>query len=173
MLANRRVLGISMNPRRNRRWLVLIIYFFLAMLFTLLVRNQVSWIAMVLFVMLFANGIFFGTMFWGRIRGGLLKSYGSDPEDEREIAARNHAYYRAYTWLPLLFALIAIGPGWLPMHFQNSMSPTQLLSLIRAFVWTAYALVMILPQTILLWSEPDIETEPSDPLSLHIPKELR
>jgi hypothetical protein len=191
MLANRTIMGISMNRRHNRRWLVMAMYLLLAVLFATVVYRH-DWLLFLFFpVVLVVNPLLFGEfLFWGKKYGGLVKPFHSDreqPNDERELAARDRAHYRAYGWVLISFFLILlIGGDWFPERPRYNMSPAQFLYLIQSLVWGAWTLAMTLPQAILLWTEPDIESEKeemamSNPpkteidskLSLRIPRHLR
>ena len=192
MLANRTIMGISMNRRRNRRWLVTAMYLLIAVLFAVGVRNHASSSFFVLFflVIVIINPLLFGEFFfWGKKYGGLLKPFQNNrelPNDERELAARDRAHYRAYGWILISLFLILWIDDWLPMAARSNMSPAQLLYLTRSLAWGAWVLAMTLPQAILLWTEPDIEaerdemdtpeaskTERDPKLALRIPRHLR
>jgi hypothetical protein len=141
MLANRKIMGISMNRRRNRRYLVIAMYFLIAILFVIGVRNHASGSFFVLFfmVMVVINPLLFGEfLFWGKKYGGLLKPFQTNrelPNDERELAARDRAHYRAYGWVLISLFLILWIDDWLPKATRNNMSPAQLLYLTRSLAW--------------------------------------
>jgi hypothetical protein len=125
--------------------------------------------AMLLTISVLINPLVFGEfLFWGKKRGGILKPFDPNPEqrnDERELAARDRAHFHAYGWMTLVLLCIALAPEYLPSKY---LSGTQLFSLIQNLLWGLVALVLTLPQAILLWSEPDIDIEPD--VSLHSPQ---
>lgn len=183
MLVNRRMFGVNLNSRRNRRWLVVLIYAVLAVPFIDISLNHVGfWESEVEFQFLFfpallINALIFGNfLFWGKRRGGLLKPFAPDPErpnDERELAARDSAHYRAYKALFFFIFLMLITSFGLENEYRKGTSPTQLLFFIRMSLYGLFVLAMTLPQTILLWREPDIESEPEPQNTLSISRELR
>jgi hypothetical protein len=167
-------------------------YFVIAVLFAVVVRNHRSALFFVLCLSIMAviNPLLFGQfLFWGKKYGGLLKPFYNDrelPNDERELAARDRAHYQAYGWVLISFFFILWIGVWLPELTRNNMSPAQLLYLIQSLACGAWALALTLPQAILLWTEPDIEsekdemdtsegskTERDSKLALRIPRHLR
>ena len=162
MFVNKKVLGIEMNARRNRRLLVAVILILIAALFLLVLLGRLSGIAMVLTIMVLTNPLIFGGfLFWGKKRGGLLKPFASfeSRNDERELAARDFAHFRAYWWLEGSLIVVAYLPYVFPSHFGDNIPPVRVLFLTRSLVWGAVALSLTLPQLILLWTEPDIDVE--------------
>jgi hypothetical protein len=177
MLVNRQIWGLSMNLRRNRRWLVLAMYSFIGFLFWQALLRHISDMTICLIVFVVINPLIFGDfMFWGKKYGGLLKPFHLDPErpnDEQEMAARDSAHFRAYSSLMILLLTLLIVPDWLPARFLERASPTELLSYTRTALWGIFAVAMTLPQTMLLWSAPDIDGEPEEKNSLAMPRNLR
>jgi hypothetical protein len=177
MLVNRQVWGVNMNPRRNRRFLILVMYLFIGFLFWLEIQRRFSGWTLFLVILAVINPLIFGDfMFWGKKYGGLLKPFHRDserPNDERELAARDAAHFSAHTTVELLLLTILILPEWLPARLLENASPPQLLFYTRTSLWGLLAVSMTLPQAILLWREPDIESEPEEKNSLAIPPHLR
>jgi hypothetical protein len=177
VLVNREVLGISMNLRRNRRLLAVAIYSFLALLFLLLVRHRVSGIGVFLTIVIVVNPLVFGEfLFWGKKYGGLLKPFEPDserPNDEREVSTRDFAHFRAYGWMRFLITAVAVLPDLLPARVMEHVTPTELLYVIRTVIWGLLALSLTLPQSILLWTEPDIDFDSEEKLRLSVPNHSR
>jgi len=179
MLVNRRLWGVSMNPRRNRRFLVLAMYLFIAFPLWVAIQRHNSGIAAfsVLGIVGLINQFIFGNfMFWGKKYGGILKPFRRDPErpnDERELSARDAAHFSAYSSVELLLFTILILPEVLPVRLLEHVSPSELLFYTRTSLWGLLAVSMTLPQAILLWSEPDVENEPEEITRLAIPPQFR
>lgn len=80
--------------------------------------------------------------------------------DERELAQRDRAHYRAYT--PLIFVLLAL---WLVAGFALHVPrlthwlPVEPLVVVEGIVLVGLLLAITLPQAILLWTEPDMDNE--------------
>jgi hypothetical protein len=182
-----------MAPQTHRRTLVVLIYAGLAALMVgcwLLDRWHVTGVYMI-FATILVNRVLLG----GYNTGGLIKKfdgktprqrmalppflvlglrlYEPEPEerdyrnDEREVAQRDRAHYQAYQ--VLVFALMTI---WLLSDWR-AMSPKMLAwlpvsadLLLYGLVLAAIMLSQTLPQSILLWNEPDMEE--FDPADLEI-----
>jgi hypothetical protein len=152
------LLGMRINiaSRVRRRWLVALIYagFGALVIAWCAFSGQftVSWI--IIFAFLFLSKLLGGRSY----RDGLVPPFESG--DERERLRRDHAYYVAYKWwdFTLLPALAGVGlknnafyPGWDPaVRIFIDRLPFGLLI-------GAGILYYTLPQTILLWTEPDME----------------
>ncbi len=182
MLVNRRIFGVNLNSRRNRRWLVVLIYAVLAVPFIDISLNHGGFwesdleSCFLIFPALLINILIFGKLFWGKRYGGLLKPFTPDParpNDERELAARDSAHYRAYRALLLFILLMVILSIGLSVDIREGLSPMELLFFIRMFLYGLFAITVTLPQAILLWREPDIESEPERQNTLSISRELR
>lgn len=79
--------------------------------------------------------------------------------DEQDRAARDRAHYLAYrtfNWIILLLA-IAVTDWVIRLPYQQRSDAILLIAAV------AIVLHFSLPQTILLWTEPDVEPEPADP----------
>lgn len=179
--------SLSMAARQRRRVLVVSIYASLAALMTALwffghwrgTSAYVFWAAML------ACRLFLG----GYYGGGLVKPFnGKAPKqssmpppllllklhiyqsmpapeaayrnDEREVHQRDHAHYLAYQVLgvallaPWLLATLRVIKPELPSRFP--MSPDEMY---LGLLMIAVMLFLTLPQSILLWTEPDMEAE--------------
>jgi hypothetical protein len=167
MLVNRRIFGVSLNSRRNRRWLVVLLYVVMGVPFVLillkhggLLEGQLEF-EFLFFPVLLINALLFGNfLFWGKRRGGLLKPFAQDPgrpNDERELAARDSAHYRSLRAIRILILLPLFLRGFLPFRYR---APTEVLFYTRMSLWGLWVIAMTLPQAIVLWSEPDIDSEP-------------
>jgi len=164
MLVDRRIFGFSMNRRRNRRWLVVSLCICIAALCVMVFLNRVSGMAMFLTIIVVINPFVFGEfMFWGKKRGGILKPFeptfeptSEQANDERELGARDLAHFHAYRRITMLLVCIAVLPEYLS---RKHVSLAELLPLTQKLLWVLVAIALTLPQAMLLWSEPDIETE--------------
>jgi len=166
-----------MNSRRNRRLLVAFLYGFIGLLIVLALQKHISDFTLWFVVLIVINPLIFGDfLFWGKKYGGLLKPFHQDPKrpnDERELAARDAAHFRAYTTLELLLFTLLLVPDWVPARYTGRLSPTEILFYTRASFWGLFAVALTLPQAVLLWSEPDIDIEPEEQDTLTIPPHLR
>jgi hypothetical protein len=162
MLVNRRIFGVSLNSRRNRRWVVVLLYVVMGVPYVLIslkhggFRERYLEFWFLFYPVLLIDALLFGNfMFWGKRRGGLLKPFAQDPErpnDERELAARDSAHYRTLRALRLLI-LVPI------LVLESPYQPAERLFLTRMLLWGLFAIAMTLPQAIVLWTEPDIDSE--------------
>lgn len=148
----------NVAPRARRRVLVATLYAF----FAALVAAWFLWgsshplAALTLMVFFVLAARFMG----GRTyTGGLIPSYVGG--DERERTRRYRAHYMAYTWLdmlfiPALFAAFAVNSP----EARHTGPAAQML--VGRLAWALLIAVGILyytlPQAILLWTEPDMET---------------
>ncbi len=160
------IFGISMSSRNRRRWLVLFCYVFWGLL-TLFVPFQISETARIFLILLmsFAFAFIPFVVFYGLARDtvlpmqedprpislGLLRKALPDNEklDERQVAVRNAAYYKAYRFIAafVLFTPMILGA----------------MTLSRTVLWIYMCSIMTLlyslPQAIILWTEPDMPGE--------------
>jgi hypothetical protein len=158
------LLGIRVNitSRSRRRWLVALLYAGFGAL-------TIAWCAffrqtMVSWIILFGY-IFLSKFLGGRnFKGGLLPPF--EVGDERERNRRNQAFYVAYKWwdFTLLPALLSVGlknnpyyPAWHPA-FRVFVDRLPFGLLIAAGI-----LYYTMPQTIQLWTEPDMVTDVDAP----------
>jgi hypothetical protein len=181
LLGNR----VDMAPQAHRRTLVVFIYAALAALMAALFfadhwRTSGYYLVFATFLI---NRLFLG----GYNFGGLIKPFNGKPpqrteappflllalrvyrpapseseyrSDERELQQRDHAHYTAYQALTVLLAVLWLLAGW------NTFAPRLLARipvspslLVYGVVLGAIVLALTLPQSILLWTEPDMEEE--------------
>jgi hypothetical protein len=144
----------NMASQDRRRRLVILIYAGLAVLLFLATCGYANLLLILAFVIV-------ARLLGGRsYKCGLLPPFESG--DERERLRRNQAYYVAYKWwdLTLLPALLAVGlknnqfyQAWHPV-LQNFID-----NLPYGLLVASGILYYTLPQAILLWTEPDMETD--------------
>lgn len=181
MLMGKRV---DMAPRAHRRTLVVAIYTGLAALMTgcwFIDRWHVTGVYMI-FATILVNRLLLG----GYNFGGLIKPFsnkapqprmqpvpllalglrlylpGPDESDfrndERELAQRDRAHYQAYQAICLVLAGIWLISDWLAMSPRLlARLPVNPGLLLYGLVLAAIVLSQTLPQSILLWNEPDME----------------
>jgi hypothetical protein len=169
MIQRTTFLGYSLRTRTRRRALVLA-YYGLLLLFLATATWRHKSISGALLAQTFALGSFFG----GLRAGSIVKTYSTrvpDPDrspiqqlnlgpvrpfvsrsplDEREMHERDHAHYLAYSLLNLsLFAVGALTV--LGMNVAPAMMMHNSVNLLWGFtIWT-----LSLPQSVILWTEPD------------------
>ena len=178
MIQQTTFLGLSLRTLAHRRALVVAYYaILLAFVAVPLARHRLMPVA------LLAQTFVLGALFGGISTTGPVKYFGKttpnlDPDrhnpislnlaglstpfaparllDERETAARDHAHYVAYRIL--LFTLLCafffvfLTAEWTLTFFEQSM-PTLL--------WGLFVYALSLPQSIILWSEPEPLSEGS------------
>ncbi len=158
------IFGISMSARKRRRLLVLFCYAIwgLLMLSALFSRSEPA-----RFLLPLANTYAFLFIVFGvfyRLAGDIVfpmedqapislglsrKSFPNGKKlDERQVAIRNAAYYKAYR---LIVAFVLLMPIILPVA-SNRMLLATIISLMMALLFS-------LPQAIILWTEPDMPNE--------------
>jgi hypothetical protein len=179
---------VDMAAQTHRRALVILIYATLAVLMATLFaldRWRTSGYYLV-FATFLVNRLFLG----GYNFGGLIKPFnGKAPRrseapppflllalrvyrpqpmdneyrsDERELQQRDRAHYLAYQALAAALAILWLLAGW------NTFTPRLLARipvspslLIYGVVLASIVAALTLPQAILLWTEPDMEEDPS------------
>ena len=172
MLRTPTVLGISMAPRKNRRLLVATTYatvlaLMAAVIIILPSGRQID--AMWMFFVLGYNVVsraIFGRLVKDTVlpelRGGEMTSLGlaprrhrrADESDEREVAVRNAAYFKAYRALAVYsFAVWFVSP----LFF--SLSGSTAVRVIQLFALPLLLMALTLPQAVVLWTEPDVPEE--------------
>jgi hypothetical protein len=175
-----------MAARYRRRTLLVLIYVALAaaLIGLWFVDQWHTSAPYLLFVTFAINRLFLG----GFAFGGLIKPFSGKPprrsaapppflllalrvyqpepnenqyrNDEREIEQRNRAVYKAYQSL-----MIAVLGLWLLMNFRTNIPrllerlSIPIDGLLYGLATAAIMLALTLPQAILLWTEPDMETE--------------
>jgi hypothetical protein len=156
------LLGMRINiaSQGSRRWLVVLLYAGFAVLLVAWLSPLGSSGGGVLAVL--------AVLCLLRFLGGRTYDSGLVPPvdvaDERERSSRNHAYFLAYSYLDLTFipALLATG---FKIHPLFAVTHPALQAICHrlpfGFLFAAAILYYTLPQTILLWTEPDMEQEPA------------
>jgi hypothetical protein len=161
------IFGISMVSRDRRRWLVVLCYAALSLL--ILLGFAASSYSARFILVIFA--VFLGTCIRLVIFSRLAKDtvlpmheailglslntlwHKSGP-DERQVAVRNAAYYRAYRVVAVyLFLIIPVAS--LMVAGKAALNEVLLGLIAVSFI----VLVYTLPQAIILWTEPDIPGE--------------
>lgn len=168
MLRNPTFLGFSMAERNHRRALVVGTYFVLSALMTAIAAATgdvalVAW-AWIVVAWNVASGAILGRLVTNtsipqNIRFGPLLDLGlaakprePDAMDERDVAVRNAACFKAYRAIGMyVFLLALLVPG--IKHIATVRTFEVLLAPLLAMAVT-------LPQAIVLWTEPDIPLEP-------------
>jgi len=157
------LLGVNMAQRRNRRWLVAIIYLVLLVTWVLLWTVEGRHGLLLILVATIVNGIIFG----GYGRGGLIKPFATRTpfgsptawhNDERELRRRDRMHYHAYRFV---VALLLLG-------YALGTDPFQHPELSRILILGGLVLGLTLPQALLLWSEPDMELEEPETPAAHL-----
>ncbi len=171
MIYKQSFLGIPIAPRSNRRWLV-VAYWAIAFSVTTLAMQilyshpQSPTGPRVIIVYLFIFGasglsrIVWDTSFTVKnVSAGIRTLFDSalvgkrtanPPRDERERNDWNKAHITAYAWLSLaaIFAL--------PVQLWHYLLPDSK-QVREPLIWLLLLVILNLPQSILLWNEPDME----------------
>ncbi len=160
------IFGISMVSRERRRWLVFLCYAALSLL--ILLSYAASSASARFILVLFA--VFAGTFIQFVIFYRLAKDtvllgqeailglslntlFHKSGPDERQVAVRNAAYYRAYRVVAAYLLLIMpVTSGWVT-------GEAALNEVLLGLTALLFILVYTLPQAIILWTEPDIPGE--------------
>jgi hypothetical protein len=177
---------IDMAPRARRRSLVVLIYATLAAAmagFWFLDRWHTTAAYLVLATIpinrFFLGGYYFGGLikpFNGKrpripeVSSNLvlltLRIYPDEPSeseyksDERELAQRDRAHYHAYQMLTIAMCVL-----WLISHFEANIPniltriPIPIGTVLYGLITATMIVAITLPQSILLWTEPDMEPE--------------
>jgi hypothetical protein len=176
--------GIPMQQRRTRRRLVTVAYIALAIVCGITVAfirvapylySSAIWATMAFLFLVFG---------W-QGRGGLIKPFPNKPprpesamvtlvelqlkpervfaqdtsswrNDERELARRNVAHYRAYQALSVPIALLLVLTA-IANHPWPWISPIVLAQISFAVALVATVMALTLPAAMILWTEPDID----------------
>jgi len=170
---------LDLASRERRRWFVVVFYISAAIIIC------VDWhpdgksgqmaINVIIFTML--GGSFLGGYAtWKNARNSLVKPFEANNlvrdvrdswyrdanrtdvwNDERELARRDNAHYRAWWYFPLIF--------WLafflydePVYHAFSLAVQR--RIVFLLIQIGFILSFTLPQAILLWTEPDLEPDP-------------
>lgn len=177
---------VDMAPQPNRRALVVLIYAGLAALMMgswWVDRWRVSGIYLI-FATFLVNRLFLG----GYNFGGLVKPFGSKPphrrnepppflmlalrvyqpepeereyrNDERELHQRDRAHYLAYQVVVAVLPLLWLLSDWsLDAPRLFGWMPFPPMVLVHGLALAATVVGATLPQAILLWNEPDMESD--------------
>jgi hypothetical protein len=168
-------LGFSMVRRDSRRRLVVVTYaILLAMMAVMIVvcrsapRTRVAGFASSFaFTLAFIVVILriFGRLakdtVLPQMRGSEITSLGLTPQprreedlDERELAVRNAAYFKAYR-VVAVYSIIA----WIAMIYSFDLSASIALSLMLWLFIPLLTMILTLPPAVILWTEPDVPEE--------------
>jgi hypothetical protein len=180
-MIRRSIVGISLVRRRTRRWLVLSYWTIILLLVGVLTQTigkESTVFGMPLFWFFWPVGILTGLLGGTRPNGAIRAFQGRSAEerspidysfmtpydiaeqkqrdnelrlDERDVNLRNAVHYQAYSavrWIALI-AFFASGP---PLAHEPVALRRFLLLLFFLVIWS-------LPQTLILWTEPDMEEE--------------
>ncbi len=151
---------LNMATRARRRWLVAMVYGWLALFFVawfyfyaISDYGNAQIVASLCLILVMVPLI----AFWG-ITGDMLAR-----GDEREMHQRDHAHFMAYRFLgsvtvAALFAAFQLGPHPI-IPAPGPLLRAILYQLPSALLMAALFLYISLPQAILLWTEPDVETD--------------
>jgi hypothetical protein len=176
---------VDMAPQMHRRILVMSIYLcFLVLMaiFWSIDRWRTTGVY-IIFATVFVNRFFLGGYYFG----GLVKPFNGkaprrsetpppfmllalrmwkpDPEpneyrnDERELEQRDRAFYLSYQVLTIALTLVWLISDWM-MKMPRLLArviPVSANVLLYGFVLLACVVAITLPQSILLWNEPDME----------------
>jgi hypothetical protein len=150
------VLGrhIKVASRNRRRWLVALMYVaFAAFIVVWAGFSRYGVLTAGCMVLVVALAVVFSSIAGSRY----------DPADERDIRRREHAHYVAY-WQLSKFLILALFSGYFrgPNPITPLMAPALRAVLVQlpfVFLMATGVLYITLPQAILLWTEPDMETD--------------
>jgi hypothetical protein len=162
------IFGISMASKTSRRWLVLCCYAVLLTL-TVLVFSSISFAAryvlmivmtstamaiqFVIFYKLAKDTVLPLQVDFRPIGLGLSRNLPPNPTklDERQVAVRNEAYYKAYR----IFAAYSL---LMPIILTILTNPLNK-NLLGIYMVSTFFTIYTLPQAVILWTEPDIPPE--------------
>jgi hypothetical protein len=165
MLKTPRIFGIPMSSQKNRRWLIIVCYAACCILVWLpsIPSSRTAqflmgfitawWICIAVIFYKLAKDTVIPMQETSRPVGlGLFHNAfpAEDRSDERIIAVRNTAYYKAYriaAECSLLVPVLLLGVSTLNK------------ALLGMVAGSLYVLVFTLPQAVILWTEPDIPEE--------------
>jgi hypothetical protein len=159
------IFGISMNSQKSRRWLIIVCYAAWCILVWLpsIPSSRTArflmgfitawWICIAAIIYKLAKDTLTPMQENSRPAGlGLLHNVlpAEDRSDERIIAVRNTAYYKAYRIIAICSLLIPV------LLVAMSAVNKALLGMVAG---SLYVLIFTLPQAVILWTEPDIPEE--------------
>jgi hypothetical protein len=157
------IFGISMVSRERRRWLVVLCYAALLLLILLSFAASPDSAGFILVFFAVLAGIYILVILHTLAKDtvlpgqegilGLNTLFHKSGPDERQVAVRNAAYYRAYRVVAAY--LLIMGPtfGWVAGE------AAWYKVLLELHALSFFVLVLTLPQAIILWTEPDIPGE--------------
>ncbi|HUJ32874.1 MAG TPA: hypothetical protein VLY23_16445 [Candidatus Acidoferrum sp.] len=167
MMRTREFLGLSMAERSHRRILVMVTYLVLAILMGSIIAASANTAVVTLACVILAWNIVSGSIL-GRlvtntsvpqnVRFGELIDLGlvrnprdADAMDERDVAVRNAACFKAYRVIGIYtLVLVLLAPG------LGTMATVRMF---EALLAPLLAMILTLPQAIILWTEPDVPVE--------------
>jgi hypothetical protein len=168
-------LGFSMVRRDSRRRLVVVTYAILVALMAVMtvVSRSAPRTRVAGFASCFAFAIAFNAVslsIFGKlakdtvlpqIRGSEITTLGLTPQprreddlDERELAVRNAAYFKAYR-VVAVYSIIA----WMALICSFDLSASVALSLRLWLFIPLLTMILTLPPAVILWTEPDVPEE--------------
>lgn len=165
MLRTPAVLGFSMAPRKSRRFLVAVTYAVMLALvaaIAAILPPRMFWLCILPFAYNVISRAVFGKLVKDtvlpEIHGGELTSLGlksrrqrREEPDEREVAVRNSAYFKAYRVLAVYSIAL-----WVAWPFCFSLAASAAIRALLMLIVPILAMALTLPQAIVLWSEPDV-----------------
>jgi hypothetical protein len=173
MLRTPAFLGFPMVRRSNRRLLVATTYAALLALMAAVIiifpsgrQMDAVWLCVFPLAYNLVSRAIFGKLVketvLPEVHGGELTSLGlapghrrsEDEPDEREVAVRNAAYFEAYRALAMYS--IAVWVAWPFIFLLSASTAVRVLLLLTV---PLLAMVLTLPQAVVLWTEPDVPEE--------------
>lgn len=163
------IFGISMASKTKRRWLVLVCYVVLCasillafssksmatrFALTVIMNMVFGSIQFVIFYKLAKDTVLPLQQDFGTVSLGLSRNLFSNTKklDEREVAIRNAAYYRAYRIIVIALLLL------MPIALKFLMTPINE-GILALYMCSFLVVALTLPQAIILWTEPDLPEE--------------
>jgi hypothetical protein len=162
------IFGISMVSQKRRRWLVVFCYaalwalillglasksFAIRYILLILATWVGTWIQCVIFYSLAKDTVLPLQADVNPISLGLLRKAFSNKSkpDERQVAVRNAAYYKAYRIVAAYCLLM-------PIVFLYLIALNKIM-LLGIYLFLNFTMIYTLPQAVILWTEPDIPEE--------------
>ena len=151
------LLGMDMSRQSRRRVLVLTIYALLVLMWALTLSSRGTTEIQLLLAATIVNAFVLG----GYGRHGLIKPFVSHrfksgpANDERDRERRDRMHFNVYRFVIALFIF----------GYIIGIRPFELPQVGRAMMLLGMILGPTLPQALLLWSEPDVESLDAEPLS--------
>ena len=176
MIQQTKFLGIPLRTLENRRTLVVCYYVFLLVFATIPLARHKFMPEVLIIQTLTIGGMFGGIKALGPVKpysdsqlpvdgdtspiqqlglGAAPARVPSPSLDEREQAERDHAHYVAYRILRWSLTVITFF-----IWFLSSVAPASLVNNGPTLLWVLLVLVLSLPQSVILWTEPEPLPEP-------------